>query len=85
MTEQIQILQRHQLLFSCFSCYQYVASRFVLRNFNLKSWVKMQLEPLFTIGALKDSEVHAFPVIKLKHFHFYWLIFSMNTNFLPFY
>lgn len=51
------------MLFSCFSCYQYVASRCVLRNFNLKSWVKMQLETLFTIGALKDSEVHAFPVM----------------------
>ena len=73
------------MLFSSFSCYQYVVSRCVLWNFDLKSWVNMQLEPLFTIGALKDSEVHTFPVIKLKYFHFYKLIFSMNTNFLPVY
>lgn len=36
MTEKIKV----SMLFSCFSSYQYVASRCVLRNFGLKSWVK---------------------------------------------
>ena len=27
-------------LFNCFSCYQYIASRCVLWNIDLKSWVK---------------------------------------------
>ena len=28
------------MLFSCYGCYQYVASQCVLWNFDLKSWVK---------------------------------------------
>ena len=43
------------MLFSCFSSYQYVASRCALRNFDLKSWVKCRLEPFFTIHALKQT------------------------------
>ena len=38
-----------------FCCYQYVMSRSILRNFDLKSWVKMQLEPLFTIRTLEQT------------------------------
>ena len=44
------------MLFSCYSCYQYVGSCCVLWNFDLKSWVKCnQNQLLFTIRALKQK------------------------------
>ena len=43
----------------------------------------MQLEPLFTIGALKDSEVHAFPVIKIKIFSLLLVNFLDEYKFSP--
>ena len=38
-----------------FNCYQCVASHCVLQNFDLQSWVKIQLESLITMGALKQT------------------------------
>ena len=35
--------------------HQYVMSCSILRNFDLKSWVKMQLETLFTIRTLEQT------------------------------
>ena len=43
------------MLFSCFSCY-YVASRCVLQNFDLKSWVNCKyIELSFIVCTLKQA------------------------------
>ena len=61
------------VLFSCFSCYQYVAGHCVLQNYDLKSWVKCNYKCVFTICALRQTSrfMHFWSQLHWQNFHFY--------------
>ena len=44
------------MLFSCFSCYQYVASQCVLWNFDLKSWVRLSKKSFVQFNMVPDEK-----------------------------
>ena len=56
------------MLFSCFSCYQYVASHCVLQNFDLKSWKNATIPIVYNSCIETDIRVHTLSVTKLKIF-----------------
>ena len=75
------------MLFSCFSCYQCVVSHCVFAKLSCEIVGEMPLEPLFTIQIHMLNQTLGYTHFQSqneKHFHFYWLIFLMNTKFLPF-